>query len=201
MSYYNKNVIEDIDSSILLNRSFDEWFLIVEEVLLHDEFQKRKLFAHHHDMTVWDHSIFVSFKAFLVAKYFGADQRVCALAGLLHDFYPQAWLYNAELEKLENGKYLKEYNVKKPLFKMHGFIHASEAALNYVKYFPWLEDERITNAIKRHMFPLNIVPPKYKEGYIVTMIDKWNSVHELPSITVVPKNMKKKALKILFKKV
>ncbi len=200
MSYYNKDVMCDIDSSILLHRYYDEWFFIVEEILLSDEFQKRKLFPHHHNMSVWDHSIFVSFKSFLFAKYFGADARVCAIAGLLHDFYEQAWLYSEELENIDGGKYLTDFNIKKPLFKMHGFVHAASASKNYVKYFPSLENERITNAIKRHMFPLNITPPKYKEGYIVTIVDKINSVHELPSITVVPKSMKKKAIEVMFKK-
>lgn len=201
MQYYNKNVILDIDSTILLNAYFEEWFLIVEDILLNDEFQKRKYFLHHHNLSVWDHSILVSFKAFLVAKYFGADTRVCAIAGLLHDFYSQAWLYSSELEKIDDGKYLRDCNVKKPFFKMHGFVHANDAALNYVKYFPELKDDRVTNAIKRHMFPLNIVPPKYKEGLIITVIDKINTINELPSIVVVFNKLKKKVLETFFKKV
>ena len=106
-SYYNKNVIDDIDLSIVLSPFFNEWYEIVKDVLLHDEFQKRKLFNHHHDMSVWDHSILVSFKSYMVARYYGADARVCAIAGLLHDFYTQAWLYNPELAQLEDGKYVK----------------------------------------------------------------------------------------------
>ena len=65
---------------------------------------------------------------------------------------------------------------------MHGFIHRKEAALNYVKYFPKLEDDKITDSIKRHMFPLTLVPPKYIEGFIITSVDKLNSLSELPSV-------------------
>ena len=201
MDFYDKNILKYIDPSIILNPYFDEWFLIVEDILLSKEFQKRKYFIHHHELSVWDHSILVSFKSFIVGKYFNADCRICALAGLLHDFYPQAWQYSEKLEKIDNGNYLLEWNVKKPLFKMHGFVHASEAALNYVKFFPELENKRITNAIKRHMFPLNIIPPRYKEGVIVNCVDKLNSVHELPSISVVPRMVKNKALNVIFKKV
>lgn len=201
MNYYSEDLISYIDPSIVLHPLFDKWLSIVEEILLNDEFQKRKLFKHHHNMSVWDHSILVSFNSFLVGRYFNADARVCAIAGLLHDFYSQAWLSSPELETLEDGKYTQELKKKKTLFKMHGFTHAKDASENYVKYFPELENKRITNSIKRHMFPLNIIPPRYKEGFIITAIDKWNSVHELPSIKVVPVMVRDKAINVFFKKI
>lgn len=201
MDYYSDDVISYIDPSIVLHPLFDSWFLIVEDILLNDEFQKRKLFMHHHNMSVWDHSILVSFNSFIFGRYFNADIRICAIAGLLHDFYSQAWLSTPVLEHLENGKYTILMKQKKSLFKMHGFVHAADATRNYVKFFPELENKKITNAIKRHMFPLNIIPPRYKEGFIITIIDKWNSVHELPSIRVVPVMVKNKAIEFLFGKI
>lgn len=152
------------------NPHFDSWYLIVKDILLNEEFQKRRYFKHH-DNSVWDHSILVSFIAYRYSFYFKANSRICAIAGLLHDFYPYAWQYSKELEDLDS-KYLKRYYQKRPLLKKHGFIHAKEAAYNYLLYFPNLEDKRITNSIKRHMFPLNLVPPRYKEGWIVTLADK-----------------------------
>lgn len=201
MNYYDDNLIATIDPSVVLHPMFDEWLLIVEDILLSDEFQKRKLFMHHHNLSVWDHSILVSFKAYIVASYFAADQRVCAIAGLLHDFYSQAWISTPEIEALDDGKYAKLMKQKKKFFKLHGFTHALDASKNYIKFFPELENKKITNSIRRHMFPLNIIPPRYKEGYIITIIDKWNSVHELPSIKVVPVMVKDKAIDLLFKKI
>ncbi|MGN1372377.1 MAG: hypothetical protein ACI4XM_08915 [Candidatus Coprovivens sp.] len=201
MSYYDKNVIKYIDPSIVLNPLFDEWFLYVEDILLSDEFQKRKLFMHHYNLSVWDHSILVSFNSFLAAKYFNASARVCAIAGLLHDFYTQAWIYNEELAKIDNGKYLSEFYVKKPLFKMHAFVHGDDAASNALKYFPELVNDRILNSIKRHMFPVTIIPPKYKEGFLITSIDKLNSVRELPSPKVMTIKIKNKIYAKLFKKI
>lgn len=201
MNYYSDNLIEAIDYSVVLSPFFDEWLSIVERILLHKEFQKRKLFRHHKNMSVWDHSILVSFSSFMMAKYFNADQRVCAIAGLLHDFYSQAWISTPEIEMLENGKYAQEMKIKKPLFKMHGFTHAKDAAKNYVKFFPELENKKITNAIKRHMFPLNIIPPRYKEGFIITIVDKWNSVHELPDFKTVNTVVKHKLFNYLFNRI
>jgi len=68
MKYYDENVLKYIEPAIILSPSFDEWFMIVKDILLNDEFQKRKYFMHHHNLTVWEHSILVSFKAFKMAK-------------------------------------------------------------------------------------------------------------------------------------
>lgn len=199
MKYYDENVLKYIEPAIILSPSFDEWFMIVKDILLNDEFQKKKYFMHHHNLTVWDHSILVSFKAFKMAKGIGADYRICAIAGLLHDFYTYAWLYSEELEHIDNGKYLKEIGVRKPLFKIHGFTHGADAAANYIKYFPELEDDRITDSIKKHMFPMTIIPPKYIEGYILTSVDKLNSIKELPSIPEMSKKVTNIIKAFLFK--
>lgn len=195
MNYYNENVILDLEPSLVLHPMFEDWYMLVEDILLSDEFQKRKLFMHHHNLSVWDHSILVSFHSFLVASYCHADKRVCAIAGLLHDFYEQAWIDTPEIRELDDGRYAKDLDSKKKFFDQHGFTHASSAAKNYVKYFPELENKRITNTIKRHMFPLTPIPPKYLEGYIITCVDKVNSSKELPSITFVASKVAKKMKK------
>ena len=71
MNYYNKDVYNEL---YWLNKItyFDDWYKIVKPILLHDEFQRRKLFLHHEN-SVWDHSISVSFKSFLVAKFYHID--------------------------------------------------------------------------------------------------------------------------------
>lgn len=199
MRYYDKKVLKYIDPAIILSPNFDEWFKITKDILLNDEFQKRKYFMHHHNLTVWDHSILVSFKAFKIAKRIGANARICAIAGMLHDFYTQAWLYSDELAQIDDGKYLQEIGVKKPLFKMHGFTHGADAATNYVKFFPELEDKRITDSIKKHMFPMTLIPPKYIEGYILTSVDKLNSIRELPSVPELSKKTTKFIKEYIFR--
>lgn len=34
----------------------------------------------------------------------------------------------------------------------------------------------IENSVERHMFPLNITPPKYIEGWLLVLIDKVDSI-------------------------
>lgn len=185
MNYYNKDVYNDLEA---INKCtyFNEWFKIVEPILLHDEFQRRKLFLHH-ESSVWDHCIQVSFKSFLVAKFYNLDTHVAAVAGLLHDFYPQAWQYSEELYNLDPS-YLSRYMKKhKGLKELHGFVHGREAAINAQKFFPDLVNKKILDSIKYHMFPLTIIPPHYLEGWIVSSMDKkvsasvFKDVKELPN--------------------
>ena len=201
VNYYSENVIGTLDPAIVFNPYFDEWYSIVEKILINKEFQKRKLFMHHHNITVWDHVIMVSFKSFIAAKKVHCDARVCAIAGLLHDFYSQAWISTPEIEELEGGKYATYMKIKKKGFwQEHGWIHAKDASINYQKFFPELVDDKITNCIKWHMFPLNIIPPKYIEGWIITTVDKWDSCFQLPSVKTVPEMVKNKAVAIFFNK-
>ena len=173
MVYYNKDIKEDL-SHLIKGEYFDDWLDIVKDILLNDEFQKRKFF-HHHKGNLWDHLTEVSYYSYLMAKLRNADERVCAIAGLLHDFYPKAYKFSKELYEI-NPEYLTDVRKKQPIYKMHGFTHADAAAKNAKKYFPKLIDEKIESCIRTHMFPLNLTPPKYKEGWIVQYVDKKLSI-------------------------
>lgn len=138
-----------------------EYYEIIHEILQSDEFQKRKQYKHHGDISVYDHSLAVSKLAYLLAKKMNKDYKSAAIGGLLHDFYDKPWQENLE---------------KKPLLQKHGFVHAREAMENANKYFPNLMNEKINNIILRHMFPLNKIPPKYIESWLVSMADKYISL-------------------------
>ncbi len=173
--------IEDIIAVLKKNKYFNEWYSYVKDILESPEFQKRKLYLHHDD-SVYHHCISVSFESYLLASKLHADKRICAIAGLLHDFYPKAWQFTQELYE----KHPDAIRTKRSLLKMHGFVHAKEAAKNYQKYYPNLIDKKITNTIKTHMFPLTIVPPRYKEGWIVSLADKIISFRTI-NIKSIPK--------------
>ena len=121
------------------------------------EFLKRKKFHHHENESVYDHSMAVSYSAYKYAKKHKLDYKSVAIGGLLHDFYYKDWQINKE---------------HKSFFKMHGFVHAREALENSKKYFPQLMNAKVEDIIVKHMFPLNIIPPKYKESWIVSISDK-----------------------------
>lgn len=136
---------------------YSEWYSIVEPIITSPEYEKRKTFRHHGDVTVYTHSVKVSKLSYRIAKFLHANYRDVAIAGVLHDLYTTPW---------------QEVTEKKPFFQQHGFVHAREALMNSRKYFPEYLNKRIENAIVRHMFPLNITPPRHVIGYILTIADK-----------------------------
>ena len=150
---YDKNGISD-----------EEEFLdIVGNILSNEEFLKRKEYKHHGSTSVYEHSFAVSYYAYIMAKKLHLSKRKvknAAIAGLLHDFYYNDWTKVKE---------------KLPLFKKHGFVHAKEAKENSLKHFKEYMNKNILNAIERHMFPLNIVPPAHIESWLVTISDKFVS--------------------------
>lgn len=139
-----------------------EYYEIVKNILENEEFLKRKTYKHHGEISVYDHCLKVSMKAYKISKKFKSfDSNSVAIGGLLHDFYDKPWQDNVE---------------KKPFFQKHGFVHAHEALLNSESLFPEYMNPKIRNIIERHMFPLNKIPPKYKEAWLVTIIDKYVSM-------------------------
>ena len=135
----------------------NEFYEIVYEILNSDEYQRRKNFKHHGEQSVYDHSLKVSINSYKIAKIMGMDYKSAAIGGLLHDFYDKPWQDDKE---------------KKPFLKQHGFVHAKQALNNSKNYFPQLMNKRVENIIVRHMFPLNITPPRYIEGWLITIVDK-----------------------------
>lgn len=156
----------------MIKEDFTEYYEIVKDILENKEFQKRKEYPHHEDESVYKHSLKVSILAYRLAKKNGFDYRSAAIGGLLHDFYSEPW---------QNKK------KKTKLFKMHGFVHAKEACVNAEKEFGALITPKIKDIITKHMFPLNITPPKYVESWIVTFADKVASSNVLLHPTQYPK--------------
>ena len=72
------------------------------------------------------------------------------------------------------------------MLKKHGFVHASEALENSKNIFPHLINKKVANIIERHMFPLNKIPPRYAESWIVNLCDKYVSLEVIKEPTKIP---------------
>lgn len=153
-----------------MNKYDKEFVEIISPIVNADEYIKRKSMLHHEDQSVYEHSLRVAYRAYKISKFFNVNINNCVIAALLHDFYKKSWIDDP---------------VKKPFFKKHGFVHAREALDNSRVHFKGYLNDRIENAILRHMFPLNIVPPKYKEGWILTLSDKMVSIGEIKRLSFV----------------
>ena len=161
---------KDITDNILNDK---EYLKIVSPILNSPEFKRRKKWMHHEGVSLYEHLLIVSYLSYKICKKYNFHYKDAASGGLLHDFYYRSWQDNL--------------GDKKPFFKQHGFIHAKEAMYNSYKFFPKYMNKRICNIILRHMFPLNIIPPRYKEGWVVTYVDKKVSMEVFVNIKAIPK--------------
>jgi len=138
-----------------------EYYAIVQDILEHEEFLKLKTFFHHNS-SIYAHVNDVAYFSYRICKYFKLNYRAAARGALLHDFFLYDWRHH-DVPDL-------------PREKFHGLAHPAIAVANAKKHFSINEIEE--DIIKRHMWPLTLVPPKYKESYIVSFADKYLSSRE-----------------------
>lgn len=142
-----------------------EQLKIMATILENEEYKKRKQFNHHGEISVYEHSLKVAILSYKIArKIKNIDIDSVLIGSLLHDFYFKDW---------------QSYKEKRPFLKKHGFVHAKEALENSEIHFQDMMNDKVRNIILRHMFPLNKIPPKYKEAWIVSLADKIVSLETL----------------------
>lgn len=134
-----------------------EYNSIVSDILNNREFKKLEYFKHHGTNRL-EHSMRVSFYSYKLCKFFGFDYVSAARGGLLHDFF-----VNKYGDSSKKGRLL----VNHPIFALY----------NSNKHF--ILNSKEMDIIRCHMFPVNIrFIPKYKESYVITLIDKVACVYE-----------------------
>ncbi len=117
------------------------------------EVNSMKRWKHHFTITCYQHSLFVSYVAFRLARYLGWDYRAAARAGLLHDLY----LYDPADRSAHPGNQCLD--------------HPEFALRNASALCPDLSDQE-KNAIVSHMVPLAVHLPRCREALVVSMADK-----------------------------
>lgn len=128
--------------------------IILDELSLSDNFLNNKNFIQHGNTSIYEHVISVAeYSLFLTNKYnLKVDKKSLIRGALLHDYF------------------LYDWHIPRKGHLIHGFTHAKTSLLNAQKEFDLTEIEK--DIIIKHMFPLNIIPPKYLESWIVTYADK-----------------------------
>ena len=106
------------------------------------------------------HSVAVAYYSCRVAALLGGGfhMREMTRGALLHDYF----FYDAQ-----DGD---------PAHKGHWSRHPEIAWRNAAKELPLTGREE--DSIRTHMFPLTLRPPRYREGAVVTLVDKGCSVYE-----------------------
>jgi uncharacterized protein len=134
----------------------DEFYEIIKDIYEHEEFLKLKN-HYHHNSSIYEHVMDVSYFSYRASKFLKLDYQSTARGALFHDFFLYDWR-DHDVPDLAEEKY-------------HGIEHPKIALANARKNFILNDIER--DIIIKHMWPLTLVPPKYKESFIVSFADKY----------------------------
>jgi len=128
-----------------------EYKKLVKDIFRNVDF--KKLYnIEHHGISRMEHSIKISYYSYKIAKKLGMDYISVARGGLLHDFFLDG----------------DERSTKKKFFDT--FTHPKRALKTSINNFEVNEIEK--NIIVSHMFPIYLSLPKFKESFLVNLVDK-----------------------------
>ena len=113
----------------------------------------------HGGVSVMEHSISVACMCVRLAKisHIKHDYSSLVRGSLLHDYFNYDW------HEKDHGR-------------LHGYRHADKALINASNDYAINPTE--ANMIARHMFPLNIRPPRNREAILLCIADKICAVKE-----------------------
>ena len=166
-----------------MSSTFTEWYLraqdpdpvedaeylsLVDDLLAQPGIRNLDRYDQHRDTTTLTHVRAVSYLSYRICKQHDWDYAAAARAGILHDFVTYDW------HEAGDGSH-----------RLHGFRHPGFAVTNASAITTLSTVEE--NAIRRHMWPLTPVPPRYREGWVLTLVDKHcatlESLGRIPAVT------------------
>ena len=136
-----------------------EFLLCIQDIKDNNTVLRMKNFIQHCDTSCYEHCYKVAFISYLICKKFNLDYKAAARAGFLHDLFLYDWHVKSEEHK-----------------PLHGFRHPYIALRNASKLYNLSKKEQ--DIIKKHMWPLTVIPPRYLESYIVSFVDKYCAITE-----------------------
>ena len=139
-----------------------EFLFLTRELLDSDQVRMMGRWKHHGPVTTLDHSLFVAFSSYRLARFLGLDVRAAARGGLLHDLY----LYDSRDKSAHPGNQC--------------FDHPRAAARNAAGLTDLSDKER--NIILSHMWPLGGQLPRSREAWLVDLVDTVCATLELVRI-------------------
>lgn len=124
---------------------------------------REKDFVQHADLSCYEHSLNVARQSLRLGELLRIrfDRRSLVRGALLHDYF------------------LYDWHLKDPAHYRHAWKHAGRALMNAERDFSLNEVER--DIIEKHMFPMNLRPPRYRESILVCLVDKFCTAHEVLS--------------------
>lgn len=135
----------------------------VFELLQSSKVRKMDEYIQHGTTTTLTHSLAVAWYSYRLYLFLGlcGEEKQLIRGALLHDFYLYDWHWP------DHGR-------------LHGFFHPAIAAKNAAESFAITDLER--EIIRKHMWPLTILPPCRRAAAIVCLVDKLCSLAEVARV-------------------
>lgn len=132
------------------------------DILNSENFKSTKAYIQHGNMSVQEHCINVTKTSLAICDRLKikCNTRDLVRGALLHDYFLYDWHKTDTIKS----------------HRLHGFFHPGRALRNAKKEYRLTR--RQADIIKKHMWPLTLVPPMCREAWIVTMADKYCSLME-----------------------
>lgn len=146
------------------------FFEAIEDLYNRPEVQGLSIYEQHLDIDRLQHITSVAYISFLTCRRLGLDYRTAASGAILHDLFYYDW------------------REKDSSHRPHGYLHPGFALKNARELTTLSKMEE--DIIIKHMWPLTIRPPRYRESFIVSMADKYCATWEL-ILSLIPKQAKK----------
>ena len=137
-----------------------EFFDIVGDLYYADEVQGLAVYPQHSAINRLDHIRSVTYMSYVYCKKLSLDYRAATRGAMLHDLFYYDW---------HDGDWSH---------RPHGYRHPGFALKNARVLNPAITKKE-ENIILRHMFPLTVIPPRYAEGWVVSLCDKYCATREL----------------------
>lgn len=136
-----------------------DFIYIIKDLLENETVKQMNNYRQHYETSCFDHCLIASYYCYLYCKKLNLDYISCSRAAMLHDLFLYDWR--------------KKQNNRKGL---HAFTHPKTAYENASKLFNLNDKE--ADIILKHMWPVTISLPKYRESYILTFVDKYCALNE-----------------------
>lgn len=142
-------------------------------VLTAPNMQAERRYVQHRHVSCFDHSVAVAYMSLWIARRLRlrADLSSLVRGALLHDYFLYDW------RRREEGH------------RLHGLRHPRIALDNARRDFVLTSREE--DIIRKHMFPLTLRPPRYKESVVVTCADKLCAMGELVNLAALRRRVER----------
>ena len=157
-----------------------EFYYLIKDIISTDEYQSMKNIKHHKYTNAYMHSIRVAYLCYLhylkhPDKY---DLNTLLRGALLHDYYLYDW-----------------HDKGNPKLR-HCFVHPRRSYKNAIRDYKNI-NKKEKDMILHHMWPVTIIPPHTRCGWLIVRMDKKAAAHDY---AIKRRNKKRKKMMLKLQK-